>query len=84
MTQPPHAHVFPASGALATLKAKLRQLEAGSELQPCSWLPPTPFIVSALDPSQAGGEERHPHGREQGGCSPVPCSILCCFEEAHL
>lgn len=66
MIQPPHARVFPASVALATLKAKLRQLEAGSELQPCSWLPPTPLIVgaegSALDPSEAGGEERHPHG----------------------
>lgn len=89
MTQPPHARVFLARDmALATL----RQLQAGSELQPCSWLPPTPLIMgaegSALDPSQADEEERHPHRLcpwwEQGGCSPVPCSILCCFEEAHL
>lgn len=94
MTQPPHARVSPARDmALATPKAKLRQLEAGSELQPCSWLPPTPLIMgaegSALDPSQADGEERHPHGLpwpwwEQGECLPVPCSILCCFEEVYL
>lgn len=42
----PHAHVFPARDmALATPKAKLRQLHAGSELQPCSRLPPTTLIM---------------------------------------
>lgn len=94
MTQPPHARVFPARDmALATLNAKLRQLEDGNELQRRSWLPPTPLIVgaegSALDLSQADGEERQPHGLpwprwEQGERLPVPHSSVCCFEEAHL
>lgn len=65
MTRPPHARGSPARDmALATPKVRLRQLEASSELQPCSWLPPTPLIVgdegSALDPSQAEGGKASP------------------------
>lgn len=50
--------------ALATAKAKLRQLEAGRELQPCSQLPSATLISgdegSALDPRQADWEGRAP------------------------